>query len=144
MADTSYLIPSLLAGGLVLTFFVLLSTGSILAVAVLWVLFAMVGFLLNVYGFVTADILAPAVVQPIGSATSSLTNVNIVGSEVFHVADNKFTYDDAPAVCAAYDSQLATLEQIIDLNLATAELKADGSVPGRGVGSLTLPCGLIP
>ena len=33
---------------------------------------------------------------------------------------------------------------IIDLNLATAELKADGSVPGRGVGSLTLPCGLIP
>jgi hypothetical protein len=114
MADTSYLIPSLLAGGLVLTFFVLLSTGSILAVAVLWVLFAMVGFLLNVYGFVTADILAPAVVQPIGSATSSLTNVNIVGSEVFHIADNKFTYDDAPAVCAAYDSQLATLEQIID------------------------------
>jgi hypothetical protein len=43
-----------------------------------------------------------------------LTNVNIVGSEVFHIADNKFTYDDAPAVCAAYDSQLATLEQIID------------------------------
>lgn len=114
MADTSYLLPSLLAGGLVLTFFVLLSTGSILAVAVLWVLFAMVGFLLNVYGFVTADILAPAVVQPVGSATSSLTNVNIVGSEVFHIADNKFTYDDAPAVCAAYDSQLATLEQIID------------------------------
>ena len=114
MADNSYLIPSLLAGGLVLTFFVLLSTGSILAVGVLWVLFAMVGFLLNVYGFVTADILAPAVVQPIGSATSSLTNVNIVGSEVFHIADNKFTYDDAPAVCAAYDSQLASLEQIID------------------------------
>jgi hypothetical protein len=74
----------------------------------------MVGFLLNVYGFVTADILAPAVVQPVGSATSSLTNVNIVGSEVFHIADNKFTYDDAPAVCAAYDSQLASLEQIID------------------------------
>lgn len=114
MADNSYLIPSLLAGGLVLTFFVLLSTGSILAVGVLWVLFAMVGFLLNVYGFVTADILAPAVVQPIGSATSSLTNVNIVGSEVFHIADNNFTYDDAPAVCAAYDSQLASLEQIID------------------------------
>jgi len=114
MADNSYLIPSLLAGGLVLTFFVLLSTGSILAVGVLWVLFAMVGFLLNVYGFVTADILSPPVVQPVGSATSSLTNVNIVGSEVFHIADNKFTYDDAQAVCAAYDSQLATLEQIID------------------------------
>jgi hypothetical protein len=33
---------------------------------------------------------------------------------VFHISDNKFTYDDAPAVCAAYDAQLATLEQIID------------------------------
>jgi len=35
------------------------------------------------------------------------------GSEVFHIADNKFTYEDAPAVCAAYGSQLATLDQII-------------------------------
>lgn len=37
-----------------------------------------------------------------------------MGSEVFHVSDATFTYDQAEAVCAAYDSQLATLEQIIE------------------------------
>jgi len=116
--SSGYVIPAVLAAGLVLTFFVLLSTGSILAVGVLWVVFAMIGFLLNVYGFITADVLSPLLAtpspQPVGSATSSLTNVNLVGSEVFHISDNSFTYDDAPAVCAAYDSQLASLEQIID------------------------------
>ena len=117
-ASGGYLLPAVLAAVLVLTFFVLLSTGSFLAVGVLWVVFAMVGFLLNVYGLITADVLSPILAtptpQPVGSATSSLTNVNIVGSEVFHISDNSFTYDDAPAVCAAYDSQLASLEQIID------------------------------
>lgn len=105
-----------LGGILFLTFFVILSTGSILAVGVLWVLVGMAGYLLYVYGIVTADMIAPPAqpVQPVGSATSSLTNVNMVGSEVFHIADNSFTYDDAPAVCAAYGTQLASLEQIID------------------------------
>jgi hypothetical protein len=31
---------------------------------------------------------------------------------VFYVADNKFTYEDAPYVCKAYDSELATYTQI--------------------------------
>jgi len=110
------MVAMLLGVVLLLTFFVLLSTGSIIAVGVLWIMVAMVVFLLNTYGFLTAGILSPAapVVQPVGSATSSLTNVTTVGSEVFHIADNKFTYDDAPAVCAAYDAQLASLEQILD------------------------------
>lgn len=104
---------------LLLTFFVLLSTGSIIAVGVLWVMVAMIVFLLNTYGFLAAGILSPpaapiATTQPIGSATSSLTSATMVGSEVFHVADNKFTYDEASAVCAAYDAQLASLEQILD------------------------------
>ena len=100
---------------LFLTFFVVFATGSILAVGVLWVLMGMIGYLLYIYGLITADMIAPAVapvVQPVGSATSSL--VKVVGSEVFHIADNSFTYDEAPAVCAAYDSQLASLEQIIE------------------------------
>jgi hypothetical protein len=33
-------------------------------------------------------------------------------SEVFHVGGNEYTYQDAPAVCAAYDSELATYDQI--------------------------------
>jgi hypothetical protein len=33
-------------------------------------------------------------------------------SEVFHIGGNEYTYQDAPAVCAAYDSELATYDQI--------------------------------
>ena len=103
---------------LLLTFFTILSTGSLLAVGVLWVLLSMGTYLLYTYGVITADILtsepiAQPVTQPVGQAASSLTNV-MLGSEVFHVADNQFTYNDAQAVCAAYDSQLASLEQIIE------------------------------
>jgi len=102
---------------LFLTFFTILSTGSVLAVGVLWILLSMGVYLLYTYGFIAADILTSEPVtqptQPVGQAASSLTNV-MLGSEVFHVADNQFTYNDAQAVCAAYDSQLATLEQIIE------------------------------
>jgi hypothetical protein len=77
----------------------------------------MIVLLLEAYGFVTAAVLSPfstPAPQPVGSATSSLTTVNSVANEVFHISDNRFTYDDAPAVCAAYDAKLATLEQIIE------------------------------
>lgn len=117
---TGYLLPVAISVIVLLTFFVLLTTGSIIAVGVLWILFGMIGFLLNAYGFITTNILSPAVsvvkqsTQPIGDAVSSLTNVKLSGSEVFHISDNNFTYDDAPAVCAAYGGELATLEQIID------------------------------
>ena len=32
--------------------------------------------------------------------------------EVFHISDNKYTYDDARAVCKAFDSRLATYEEV--------------------------------
>jgi len=34
--------------------------------------------------------------------------------EVFHLTDNIFSYDDAQAVCKAYDGRLATLDELID------------------------------
>jgi hypothetical protein len=33
-------------------------------------------------------------------------------SEVFHIGGNEYTYEEAPAVCAAYDSELATYDQL--------------------------------
>jgi hypothetical protein len=36
----------------------------------------------------------------------------VAKSEVFHVGGNEYTYQDAPAVCAAYDSELATYDQL--------------------------------
>jgi len=123
----------------VLSIFVLFSSGSVMAVLVLWMLIGLIGFVLVYYGFVDInkvfDYLAPPKADAAGKdktgtsgtggaggaggaasgvkpsdAVSNLTH----GSEVFYISDNQFTYDEASAVCAAYGTQLATLEQIID------------------------------
>ena len=98
---------------LVLTIIVLFTTGSILAVLVLWALIALIVTVLSYYGYIDISQLfgrkkqvAPAAVPSRGGP--------VVGSEVFFVADPIFTYDEARAACAAYDADLATLEQIIE------------------------------
>jgi len=39
---------------------------------------------------------------------------NIVNKEVFHIPGNKFTYHDAKSVCKAFDSEIATYDQLKD------------------------------
>jgi hypothetical protein len=100
----------------ILSIFVLFSTGSVISLLVFWMLTAIVVTVLIYYNFIDvnkvfgADLLAkkPDAPAPAGSSGGMAV------SEVFHVANNNFTYDDAPAVCAAYGATLATLEQIID------------------------------
>jgi hypothetical protein len=60
-----------------------------------------------------------------GGVTGKASNSTAVGapiipettqaqtSQVFNVADNVFTYDDAEAVCKAYGSELATYDQLV-------------------------------
>lgn len=102
----------------VLSLVVLVSTGSILAVLVLWATVALVLTVLVYYGFLSVDKLLGQEVKkvaneiPVGPPTSA--GGPLVGSEVFHISDQQFTYDEAPAVCAAYGAELATLEQIMD------------------------------
>ena len=55
-------------------------------------------------------------------------------SEVFHIGGNEYTYQDAPAVCAAYDSELATYDQ---LNAALA-LGAEWCAYGWSQGGMAL------
>ena len=103
----------------VLSIFVLFSSGSVIAVLVLWMLIGLIGFVLVYYGFVDInkmfDYLAPPKPAEPAAPTPAPAPSNLVqGSEVFYISDNQFTYDEAPAVCAAYGTQLATLEQIID------------------------------
>jgi len=107
----------------ILTLFVLFSTGSVVAVACLWIVFGILLVVLSYYGFIDLDQLtksttpsptpAPAPAAP-PTSTPTTAGGPKVGSEVFHVFQNQFTYNDAPAVCAAYGAELATLEQIID------------------------------
>ena len=104
----------------VLSIFVLFSSGSLLAVLVLWATVALVITVLIYYGFVSIDKLLGSLLPPTPAATVAPVPVTpsgggpLVGSEVFHISDAQFTYDEAPAVCAAYGGELATLEQIMD------------------------------
>ena len=106
----------------VLTLFVLFSTGSVLAVLVLWISVALITLVLWYYEFIDlsnySSVIMPKKEEPAAAApepADATTGTSpMVGSEVFHVSDSQFTYADAPAVCAAYGAELATLEQIID------------------------------
>jgi len=60
----------------------------------------------------------------VGGVPNRNTNNNVPGGmvpastanqeQVFHVADNIFTYDDAEAVCKAYGADLADYQQMVD------------------------------
>ena len=104
-----------------LTLFVLFSTGSILAVLMLWALTGLIFLVLVYYDYIDIDKLEslffPDQAKKRGKALPlplDLGGSPTVGSEVFYVNQNQFTYDDAPAVCAAYGGKLATLEQILE------------------------------
>jgi hypothetical protein len=106
----------------VLSLVVLFATGSILSVLVTWALVALIVVVLVYYGFLTIDQLIGRVekevkkTEQVQKETPYMAPAGgpMVGSEVFHVSDQQFTYDEAPAVCAAYGAELATLEQIMD------------------------------
>jgi hypothetical protein len=107
----------------ILTLFVLFSTGSVIAVLALWLVVALIILVLWYYGFIsfadlTSDLTPKPEVKPTPKPTPAPATTTAsgpkVGSEVFHIDDSQFTYTDAPAVCAAYGAELATLEQIIE------------------------------
>lgn len=58
----------------------------------------------------------------------------VMKSEVFHVGGNEYTYQDAPAVCAAYDSELATYDQLT----AALALGAEWCAYGWSQGGMAL------
>jgi hypothetical protein len=105
----------------ILTLFVLFYTGSAIAVLALWLVIALIVLVLWYYGFIDLSdyntvVAPPPKPKPAPEpATAEKTpSAPMVGSEVFHINESQFTYADAPAVCAAYGAELATLEQVID------------------------------
>lgn len=117
----------------VLSLIVLFVTNSFIAVLVLWATIALVLAVLVYYDFVSIDQLfgseiveekeVKKEVVPATSGTPAKPGLGgpIVGSEVFHIYDQVFTYDEAPAVCGAYGAELATLEQIMEAYSKGAE-----------------------
>ena len=108
-----------IVGVVMLGLFVFISTQSIVSVLVIGVLGYILYQVLLKLGYLKVDMKdggldigffekapAPAPSVPVMSAK------NIQKPEVFYVSGNDYTYDEAAAVCAAYDSELATYDQV--------------------------------
>jgi hypothetical protein len=109
---------------MVVTVIVTLMTGSILAAGVVVALIAIAYTVLVYYGFITVAVRGNEVdisVWDVINAASTPAPLPAMpeppaaplrGKEVYYVGDNRFNYDEAPAVCAAYGGDLATQEQV--------------------------------
>jgi hypothetical protein len=106
---------------------VLISTGSILSVLVLLAMIALLVSALVYYGFLDiSEYIEEKAVLPDIPLPLPPAGTPVLGSEVFHVDGGEaygtgFTYEEAPAVCAAFDGELATLEQVTDALAQGAE-----------------------
>lgn len=105
---------------MIVTIVVTLMTGSVLAAGVVVALIAIAYTVLVYYGFLNVKVTGTQVdislwdvvdaVTPKPMPVSTLAPVR--GKEVYYVGDNLFTYDEAPAVCAAYGGDLASQDQV--------------------------------
>jgi hypothetical protein len=104
-------------------------TQDITSVFVVFALAGVLGYVLYQFGYIqvstdkdgldikffeTAPVPAPA-------AKIIPTELDIHKKEVFYIAGNDYTYDDAPAVCAAYGADLASYDQLMEAYSAGAE-----------------------
>lgn len=108
-------------------------TGEFTAVLVVFTLAAILGYVLNQYGYLKISTdksgidvkffeTAPAPVPAAKIVPDSSNNaVNLHQKEVFYISGNDYTYDDAPAVCAAYGADLASYDQLMEAYSAGAE-----------------------
>ena len=126
------LFPTVLTIGIVVVLGIIaisLALADTFAFLAFVLLTAFIGFILYSYGFVhivstdteldvTYD-LNPF--EPPLPATTTIPVAPIPLTEVFYVADNTFTYAQAPAVCKAYGATLASYSQVEDAYRQGAE-----------------------
>jgi hypothetical protein len=60
-------------------------------------------------------------VDPIPGPHTEKPQKTMAIKEVFHISDNMYTSEDAPAVCAAYGAELASYDQIVEAHSQGAE-----------------------
>lgn len=110
----------------------LVSTGSIFATLVVLGLAAALGYVLMQLGFLKVSTAGSEIdvsfyeKPPAPSAPKSIVPAAkdakvLEPKEVFYVSGNEYTYDEAAAVCAAYDADLATYDQVNDAYSGGAE-----------------------
>jgi hypothetical protein len=97
-----------------------LVTGSIVATTLVVILAAVLVFILQTFGIFQVKSNKQGIELDFHERTPSAhdgkeqkkKHVNI--KEVFHISDNKYDFNEAPAVCAAYGAELATHDQITE------------------------------
>lgn len=101
-----------------------ISTGSFLATLVVIALLVGIVLILHKLGYIHIDFSngtlnveyhqTAADVAPATAGQTTSGPMNVTKKEVFYVGGNDYTYDDAPALCAAYGAELATYDQVND------------------------------
>lgn len=104
-------------------------TGSVSSVFVIFGLAGILGYVLHKYGYLTVSTDKDSIdIKFIETSPAPKPAVKIAPEpatlhqkEVFYVSGNDYTYDDAPAVCAAYGADLASYDQIMEAYSSGAE-----------------------
>jgi hypothetical protein len=110
----------------VISFIVLISTGNFFSFFIVLSIAALVAYLLRLFGVLDFKMTstgpeldfhenAPAPKE------DKKHEKHLETKEVFFIEGNQFTYNDAPAVCAAYGAELASYDQLTDAFAKGAE-----------------------
>jgi hypothetical protein len=118
-----------IVGVVLLSVVVYATTMSFVSVSVVLLLAGVLVYILNKMGILKFDFtngtLNMAFYErsqvPVPSTIIPEKAMPIEKKEVFFVSGNEFTYDEASALCAAYDADLATYDQITEAYTAGAE-----------------------
>jgi len=113
-------------GLVLLSVIIFISSGSFMSVIVVLSLVGILGYILNILGVLKIDLSGGGVdisffeksPSPAGKASSYSP---IEKKEVFYISGNNYTYDEAAAVCAAYNGDLATQDQVQEAYSGGAE-----------------------
>lgn len=121
------------SGGAILLIIIIFISGSpFLSLIVVAIILGILVYILNLIGVITIttkdnklDIKfmeTPPAPAPTKTILTNTTQGSVLQQkEVFHISGNKYTYSEAPAVCAAYEAELASYDQVLQAYSSGAE-----------------------